>query len=206
MKYKEVVVGALETNCYLVYCEETLQCAVVDPGAEPERIFLEIAEAELKPVVIINTHGHVDHIGANRDMKDHFGVPLYIHAADSPMLGKIQQLELSLFLGARDSPPADHLMSDGEEIKIGNSVLRVLHTPGHSPGSVSLLGDGFLLSGDTLFFEGVGRTDLPGGSQKQLEQSLREKVMTLPDETVILPGHGPLTSVGQERVNNPFIT
>jgi glyoxylase-like metal-dependent hydrolase (beta-lactamase superfamily II) len=206
MKYKEVVVGALETNCYLVYCEETLQCAVVDPGAEPERIFLEIAEAELKPVVIINTHGHVDHIGANRDMKDHFGVPLYIHAADSPMLGKIQQLELSLFLGAKDSPPADHLMSDGEEIKIGNSVLRVLHTPGHSPGSVSLLGDGFLLSGDTLFFEGVGRTDLPGGSQKQLEQSLREKVMTLPDETVILPGHGPLTSVGQERVNNPFIT
>jgi len=206
MKYKEVVVGALETNCYLVYCEETLQCAVVDPGAEPERIFLEIAEAELKPVVIINTHGHVDHIGANRDMKDHFGVPLYIHAADSPMLGKIQQLELSLFLGAKDSPPADHLMSDGEEIKIWNSVLRVLHTPGHSPGSVSLLGDGFLLSGDTLFFEGVGRTDLPGGSQKQLEQSLREKVMTLPDETVILPGHGPLTSVGQERVNNPFIT
>ena len=206
MKYKEVVVGALETNCYLVYCEETLQCAVVDPGAEPERIFLEIAEAELKPVVIINTHGHVDHIGANRDMKDHFGVPLYIHAADSPMLGKIQQLELSLFLGAKNSPPADYLMSDGEEIKIGNSVLRVLHTPGHSPGSVSLLGDGFLLSGDTLFFEGVGRTDLPGGSQKQLEQSLREKVMTLPDETVILPGHGPLTSVGQERVNNPFIT
>lgn len=206
MKYKEVVVGALETNCYLVYCEETLQCAVVDPGAEPERIFLEIAEAELKPVVIINTHGHVDHIGANRDMKDHFGVPLYIHAADSPMLGKIQQLELSLFLGAKDSPPADHLMSDGEEIKIGNSVLRVLHTPGHSPGSVSLLGDGFLLSGDTLFLEGVGRTDLPGGSQKQLEQSLREKVMTLPNETVILPGHGPLTSVGQERVNNPFIT
>lgn len=206
MKYKEVVVGALETNCYLVYCEETLQCAVVDPGAEPERIFLEIAEAELKPVVIINTHGHVDHIGANRDMKDHFGVPLYIHGADSPMLGKIQQLELSLFLGAKDSPPADHLMRDAEEIKIGNSVLRVLHTPGHSPGSVSLLGDGFLLSGDTLFFEGVGRTDLPGGSQKQLEQSLREKVMTLPDETVVLPGHGPLTSVGQERANNPFIT
>ncbi len=206
MKYKEVVVGALETNCYLVYCEETLHCAVVDPGAEPERIFLEIAESELKPVVIINTHGHVDHIGANRDMKDHFGIPLYIHAADGPMLGKIQQLELSLFIGAKDSPPADHFMVDGEEIRIGKSVLRVLHTPGHSPGSVSLLADGFLLSGDTLFFEGVGRTDLPGGSQKQLEHSLREKVMTLPDETVILPGHGPLTSVGQERVNNPFLT
>lgn len=97
-------------------------------------------------------------------------------------------------------------MNDGDEIKIGNSSLRVLHTPGHSPGSVSLLGDGFLLSGDTLFMEGVGRTDLPGGSQKQLEQSIREKIMTLPDNTVVLPGHGPQTTVGQERANNPFLT
>jgi len=204
MKYKIIIVGALDTNCYLVFCEETRACAVVDPGAEPERIFPEIAEEELKPIVIINTHGHVDHVGANRDIKDHFGIPLYIHAADNPMLGKAQ-LELSLFLGAKDSPPADHFLSDGEEIKIGNSILRVLHTPGHSPGSVSLLGDGFILSGDTLFLEGVGRTDLPGGSQKQLEQSIREKIMTLPDDVVVLPGHGPLTSVGQERVNNPFI-
>lgn len=206
MKYKIIIVGALETNCYLVYCEETLECAVVDPGAEPERIFPEIAEDGLKPIILINTHGHVDHIGANRDIKDKFGVPLYIHAADNPMLGKIQQLELSLFLGARDSPSADHFINDGDDIKIGNSVLRVLHTPGHSPGSVSLLGDGFLLSGDTLFMEGVGRTDLPGGSQKQLELSIRDKIMTLPDEIIVLPGHGPLTTVGKERMNNPFIT
>ncbi len=206
MKYKIIIVGALETNCYLVYCEETRACAIVDPGAEPERIFPEIFEEGLTPIVLINTHGHIDHIGANMDIKDHFGVPLYIHAGDSPMLGKIQQLELSLFLGAKDSPPADHLMTDGEEIRIGNGSLRVLHTPGHSPGSVSLLGDGFLLSGDTLFMEGVGRTDLPGGSQKQLEQSIREKIMTLPDETVVLPGHGPHTTVGQERANNSFLT
>jgi glyoxylase-like metal-dependent hydrolase (beta-lactamase superfamily II) len=206
VNYKIIVVGALETNCYLVYCEETRACAVVDPGAEHERIFPVIFEEELTPIALINTHGHVDHIGANKDIKDHFGVPLYIHAGDNPMLGKVQQLELSLFLGAKDSPPADHLMTDGEEIRIGNGVLRVLHTPGHSPGSVSLLGDGFLLSGDTLFMEGVGRTDLPGGSQKQLEQSIREKIMTLPDETVVLPGHGPHTTVGQERANNPFLT
>jgi hydroxyacylglutathione hydrolase len=206
MKYKEIIVGALETNCYLVYCEETKECAVVDPGAEPERIFPEIAEDALKPIAIINTHGHIDHTGANRDIKDHYGAPIYIHAGDNAMLGKIQQLELSLFLGAKDSPPADHFMNDGDEIKIGNSSLRVLHTPGHSPGSVSLLGDGFLLSGDTLFMEGVGRTDLPGGSQKQLEESIREKIMTLPDDTVVLPGHGPQTTVGQERVNNPLLT
>ena len=206
MKYKIIVVGALETNCYLVYCEETRACAVVDPGAEHERIFPVIFEEGLTPIVLINTHGHIDHIGANKDIKEHFGVPLYIHAGDSQMLGKVQQLELSLFLGAQDSPPADHLMTDGEEVRIGNGSLRVLHTPGHSPGSVSLLGDGFLLSGDTLFMEGVGRTDLPGGSQKQLEQSIREKIMTLPDEIVVLPGHGPHTTVGQERANNPFLT
>lgn len=205
MKYKIIVVGALETNCYLVYCEDTHACAVVDPGADPERIFPVIFEEGLTPIVLINTHGHIDHIGANKDIKEHFGVPLYIHAGDNPMLGKVQQLELSLFLGAKDSPPADHLMTDGEEIRIGNGSLRVLHTPGHSPGSVSLLGDGFLLSGDTLFMEGVGRTDLPGGSQKQLEQSIREKIMTLPDETVVLPGHGPHTTVGQERADNPFL-
>ncbi len=206
MKYKIIVVGALETNCYLVYCDETRACAIVDPGAEHELIFPVIFEEGLTPVLLINTHGHIDHIGANKDIKDHFGVPLYIHAADNPMLSKPQQLELSLFLGAKDSPPADHFMTDGEVIPIGKCFLRVLHTPGHSPGSVSLLGDGFLLSGDTLFMEGVGRTDLPGGSQKQLEQSIREKIMTLPDEIVVLPGHGPHTTIGQERVNNPFFT
>ncbi len=206
MKVITIVVGALETNCYLVCCGETSECAIVDPGAEPERIFPEIYDGELKPIVIINTHGHIDHVGANRDMKDKFHAPLCIHAADNPMLGKSQQLELSLFLGAKDSPPADRFLNDGEEIKIGNGVLRVLHTPGHSPGSISLRGDDFLLSGDTLFYEGVGRTDLPGGSQKQLEQSIREKIMTLPDATVVYPGHGPHTTVGQERESNPFLT
>jgi glyoxylase-like metal-dependent hydrolase (beta-lactamase superfamily II) len=203
MKHKSVVVGALETNCYLVYCETTRACAVVDPGADHEQIFLAIAEDELKPVVLVNTHGHVDHTGANRDVKEHFGTPIAIHAADNPMLGKIQQLELSLFLGAKDSPVADRLLKDGDMIKFGASALRVLHTPGHSPGSISLLGEGFVLSGDTLFNEGVGRTDLPGGSRPQLVKSIREKLMTLPDETLVFPGHGPHTTIGHERENNP---
>jgi len=203
MKYKNVVVGALETNCWLVYCETTRECAVVDPGADHEQIFLAIAEDELKPVVLVNTHGHVDHTGANRDVKEHFGTPIAIHAADNPMLGKIQQLELSLFLGAKDSPVADRLLKDGDTIKIGAGALRVLHTPGHSPGSISLLGDGFVLSGDTLFNEGVGRTDLPGGSRPQIVKSIRLKLMTLPDETIVFPGHGPHTTIGHERENNP---
>ncbi len=204
MRYKMIIVGALETNCFLVYDPETLDCAVVDPGSEPGKIYPVIAEEGLRPVVLINTHGHIDHIGANRDIKDKYQVPLFIHAGDKDLLTRTQNLELSLLLNAQDSPPADRLIADGETIKIGKGCLRVLHTPGHTPGSVSLLGDGFLLSGDTLFFEGVGRTDLPGGNQAQLECSIREKIMTLPDDIVVLPGHGPLTTVGQERQNNAF--
>jgi hydroxyacylglutathione hydrolase len=203
MRYQTVVVGGLETNCYLVYCETTRECAVVDPGAEHELIFLAIAEDELKPVLLINTHGHVDHIGANRDVKEHFGTPIAIHSADAPMLGKVQQLELRLFLGAKDSPAADRILRDGDAVRIGTGALRVLHTPGHSPGSIALRADGFLLSGDTLFMEGVGRTDLPGGSRTQLVKSIREKLMTLPDDLVVLPGHGPHTTIGHERENNP---
>ncbi|MGB8953475.1 MAG: MBL fold metallo-hydrolase [Candidatus Aminicenantales bacterium] len=206
MKYEIIIVGALETNCYLVYCAETRECVIVDPGAESKLIFPVIAELELTPTAILNTHGHIDHVGANKDVKDKFHIPICIHPSDSPMLGGVQQLELSLFLGAQDSPPPDRLLNDGEEIKVGNSHLKVLHTPGHSPGSVSFLGNTFLISGDTLFMEGVGRTDLPGGSLRELEHSIKEKILTLPDETIVLPGHGPLTSVGKERNSNPFLS
>ncbi len=206
MKYETLIAGPLETNCYLVYCQETLECAVVDPGAEAIRIFQLIAGKGLKPAVMLNTHGHVDHIGANKDIKEKFNIPLYIHSADSSLLEEVQQSEIGIFLGARDSPSPDHFLNDGDKIKIGKSFLRVIHTPGHSPGSVSFLGDGFLLSGDTLFSGGVGRTDLPGGSWKEMENSIKNKILTMPDEMIILPGHGPSTTVGKEKSSNPFIT
>jgi glyoxylase-like metal-dependent hydrolase (beta-lactamase superfamily II) len=202
MRYKLIVVGGLETNCGLVYCPAGKECAVVDPGAEPERIIAAIAEEGLRPVLLINTHGHVDHTGANREIKDKYGLPLLIHAADKDYLGRTHNLELSLFLGAQNSPPADRLLADGDVIEVGRGRLRVLHTPGHTPGGICLLGDGFLLSGDTLFFEGVGRTDLPGGDPRRLVSSIRDKLMTLPDDIVVLPGHGPLTTIGQERAAN----
>jgi glyoxylase-like metal-dependent hydrolase (beta-lactamase superfamily II) len=205
INYKLAVVGPLDTNCYLVHCSETLECVVVDPGAEADRIFPLILEFGLKPVCILNTHGHIDHIGANRDVKDKFGVPLGIHSLDGPLLGMVQQFELSFFLGAKESPPADFLLKDGDSIAVGKSALRVIHTPGHTPGSVSLLGDGILFSGDTLFNGGVGRTDLPGGSTRDLEQSISERILTLPSETIVLPGHGPWTTVGEEKESNPFL-
>jgi len=205
MNFQTVIVGALETNCYLVWCPETKECAVVDPGAEPDRIFLEVSRLGLRPVMILNTHGHLDHIGANQDMKEHYGAPLFIHSADSGLLDAVQQNELRFLLGAKDSPPADGFLDDGQNILVGRSSLGVLHTPGHSPGSVCFLSGHFLLSGDTLFFEGVGRTDLPGGSSRQLEESIRTKILTLADNLVVLPGHGPHTTIGQERSDNPFL-
>jgi hydroxyacylglutathione hydrolase len=206
MKYEIVVVGPLETNCYLVYCEETRACAVIDPGAEPEKIIAAVAELEIKPVLILNTHGHIDHTGANLDIKEKYGVPLAIHPADAARLEAADNIELSLLLGAKTSPPADLLLADGEDIAVGRFALRVIHLPGHSPGSVGFLSGRVLFSGDTLFLEGVGRTDLPGGSRKDLEKSILEKIMTLPGETIVLPGHGPWTTVEQERLSNPLLT
>lgn len=206
MKFELVVVGALETNCYLVYCEETRDCAVIDPGADPEKIIAAVADLELKPVVVLNTHGHVDHIGANSEIVDHYGAPLAMHAADTGMLQVSDYIELSLLLGARNSPPPDRLLADGDEVFFGRTSLRVLHTPGHTPGSIGFLHGGYLFSGDTLFCGGVGRTDLPGGSWKDLERSIRERILTLPGETVVLPGHGPWTTVAQERESNPSLT
>ncbi len=205
MKYETIVVGALETNCYLVYCEDTRKGAVVDPGADPGKIFQVIDRAKIQPVILINSHGHIDHIGANKDIKDKYGIPLYIHERDKEMLALSHKSEFSIFLGAKESPAPDEYLKEGDEIKIGNSFLKVIHTPGHSPGSVCLLGDGLLLSGDTLFNMGVGRTDLPGGSWEELEKSIRSRIFTLPEDIMVLPGHGPSTTVGREKNSNPFI-
>lgn len=205
MKYETLVVGALETNCYLAYCPDTKKTAVIDPGADPEKIIYAIAEMELKPVLLINTHGHVDHVGANKDIKDKYGVPLLIHEADQKMLESILQSGLSFLLGAKASPGADRLIKDGDILNVGNQVLSVIHTPGHSPGSVSLKTDGLIFSGDTLFCGGVGRTDLPGGSWSALEKSINERILCFPDDVIVLPGHGPSTTVGQEKTDNPFI-
>lgn len=206
MKYEIVVVGALETNCYLVYDEETRDCAVIDPGADPEKIIATIADLELRPVVVLDTHGHVDHVGANAGIVEKYGVPLAMHAADTDMLQVSDFIELSLLLGARNSPPPDRLLAEGDEIAVGRTSLRVIHIPGHTPGSIGFVHGGVLFSGDTLFCGGVGRTDLPGGSWKDLERSIRERILTLPEETVVLPGHGPWTTVEQERASNPVLT
>lgn len=205
MSYQLVIVGPLETNCYLFFCPQTRECAVIDPGAEAEKIFEAIASLDLKPIIILNTHGHVDHTGANLDLKERYQIPIALHPGDLPLLEEYLQLEFGLMLGARPAPAPDRLLADGEKIVIGETFLQVIHSPGHSPGSVCFYADHLLFAGDTLFCGGVGRTDLPGGSWKDLAHSLKARVMTLPDETVVLPGHGPKTTIGEERESNPYL-
>ena len=205
MKVKWIVVGALETNCYLVYSEDTRECMVVDPGADPDKIIQEVKSNHLKPTAIVNTHGHVDHVGANKPVKEEFDIPLYIHRDDLKLLKSALQSGFGLMIGAKKSPPPDGFLEDGDVLELGEKNLKVLHTPGHSPGSISLLGDGFILSGDVLFRGGVGRTDLPGGSWEMLQESIKKRIFTLPPDTLVLPGHGPSTKVSFEKNSNPYL-
>ncbi|SEO33806.1 MBL fold metallo-hydrolase [Propionispora vibrioides] len=205
MEVIAIEVGALGTNCYIVYCEKTRQAIVVDPGANAAEILQTVQEQKLQVTAIVNTHGHADHITANDKIREATQAPVYIHADDAAMLTSPQR-NLSVYIGAPViCQAADRLLQEEDLVAVGEGTLRVLHTPGHTPGGICLLGDKFLLSGDTLFAESVGRTDFPGGSSELLIAGIREKLMVLPDDIKVLPGHGPATTIGWERRMNSFI-
>jgi glyoxylase-like metal-dependent hydrolase (beta-lactamase superfamily II) len=184
---KKIQVGLLGTNCYVISCEISGNTFIVDPGDSPRIISNYISRNEFIPKAIILTHGHFDHLGAVKTLKGELNVPLFMHRSDIPML------EFA------DIDSADKNLNDGDILELGREKFKVIHTPGHSKGSICLLGDGVLFSGDTLFMSGVGRTDLPGGSSSELEDSLRNKLFILPPETIVYPGHGPETTIGNER-------
>ncbi|MGE5577324.1 MAG: MBL fold metallo-hydrolase [Syntrophothermus sp.] len=208
MILKQLIVGPMGANCYIIGCDQTREAAVIDPGGDPSAILGEVKRLGLTLKHIINTHGHVDHIAGNRALKAVTGAEILIHAADSPMLTNSQQ-NLSYFLGEESElvtgPPADRKLADGDVINVGNISVQVLHTPGHTPGGICLLAGEALFSGDTLFAESVGRTDFPGGSSEALINSIRQKLLVLPDETPVYPGHGPMTTIGDEKALNPFL-
>ena len=203
-------VGPLCANAYQVRDEGSEAGVVIDPGAEGPRIAERCRREGLAPLYIVNTHGHVDHAGANGALKEAFpAARLCIGAADAPMLTDAAASLAALFGGSGDGPPADVLLEDGQELGFGSCVLKVLAAPGHSRGGVCLLDERSdvpqLFCGDLIFRGGVGRTDLPGGDAEQLMASIRERVLTLPDRTVLWPGHGEPTTVGRERRHNPFL-
>jgi len=198
-------VGELMVNCYLIIWKPSGQGIVIDPGEEPDRILNRIRELGFMVTAIVNTHGHGDHIGANHALKAATSAPLLIGRNEAAMLTD-PWLNLSAQLDSPVvSPPADRLLDEGDYIEVGGGRLKVYQTAGHSPGSIILTGSGFAVVGDLLFAGSIGRTDFPGGSLDLLLEMIREKVYPLGEDCLILPGHGPETTVGIERRSNPFL-
>lgn len=205
MIIKTLVVGPIMANSFILGCEETHEAVVIDPGDEADRILLALAESSLRVRYIINTHGHLDHVGANKRLKEITGALILIHPLDAPMLNQVASSAAAWGFAADNSPPPDRELEDGDEVNFGDITLKVIHTPGHTPGGISLSTEREVFVGDTLFAGSIGRTDFPGGSFQTIKQSIRQKLFTLNDDVKVYPGHGPATTIGEERRTNPFV-
>ncbi len=207
MIVRQMQVGSMAVFAYLVGDEAGGDGLVVDPAAQVEAIIDEAGKHNITIRYIVNTHGHVDHISGNARMKELTGAKIVIHEDDAAMLVSTPPAMLRMF-GAQPSPPADITVKDGDTLSLGPVTLTVMHTPGHSPGGMCLYMPGYVFTGDTLFVEGVGRTDLPGGSWEVMHRSIEERILRLPDDTVVLPGHNygrrPTSTVAHEKQHNPF--
>ena len=194
--------------CYIISCSETKMAAVVDPGGDVVRILDTVKKSGLQVEAIIATHAHPDHVCGNRELKEATGAPIIMHKEDAAFFGRPEIQGYFSMLGMEASPPADRTVEDGDVIQIGKVELTVLHTPGHTPGGICLLHDLDVITGDTLFVGGVGRTDFPGGSHKQLFDSIQKKLLVLPDATRVWPGHGyggSQSTIGEEKRGNCYL-
>ncbi len=209
MIFKQFEVGSFAVFCYLIGDEEMEEGLFIDPADDIDDLLRGARKKGVSKIkYIVNTHAHVDHIMGNAEMKRRTGAKIVIHEKDSVFLTRTPPELLSMFR-ATPSPPADILVKDGDILRVGRIELKVIHTPGHSPGGISLYLDGMVFTGDTLFVGSVGRTDFPGSSWEVMEASIREKLYTLPGETVVYPGHNygptPSSTIQQERRHNPFV-
>ncbi|MDR1204165.1 MAG: MBL fold metallo-hydrolase [Peptococcaceae bacterium] len=205
MKILVMVVGPIQTNCYLVYDEDTKDAMVVDPGFDGERILEAVRENGLNVKYIVNTHAHMDHVGADMEVKEATGAPLLLHRLDAPLLEEFREMHMRKHSARQREIVADMTLEEGQVLEIGKARFTVLHTPGHSPGGVCLVGEGVCFCGDTLFQGSVGRTDFMGGSFEALKASIQNKLYCLDDATPVFPGHGDATTVGAEKWGNPFV-
>ncbi|MDT8441883.1 MAG: MBL fold metallo-hydrolase [Desulfuromonadales bacterium] len=205
IQLEHLAVGPLQVNCFLVACPQSREALVIDPGDDPERILALAEQAGLQIRSIINTHGHFDHVGGNHALVAACGAQLLIHGDDLRMLGNAEIHARGYGLQTTASPAPDRLLADGDRIEIGSLAFQVIHVPGHSPGGIALYGHGHLFAGDILFAGSIGRTDLPGGDHDRLIDGIRQKLLVLPDETIVHTGHGPDTTIGREKQTNPYI-
>jgi hydroxyacylglutathione hydrolase len=209
MEIEHLILGEFQTNCYIIRrSKTTADCLIIDVGLDADKI-IDFLEAErLNPVAVILTHGHIDHIAGLEQLRLQYpDLKVYIHKQDAQMLtGEKKNLSELMGVSFR-TKPANRILNDGQLIEQAGIILKVIHTPGHTPGGISLHSkkDGILFSGDSLFADSVGRTDFPGGSTQQLIQSIKDRLLTLPAETIVYPGHGPITTIGREKATNPFI-
>jgi len=201
---ERIVVGDLETNCYIFGSLKEKEVAVIDPGGSPEQILSVLYGLTAQVRYIVNTHGHMDHIAANRQIKRRTGAKICIHRADSEMLIDARKNFSDLLAVPVTSPPADRFLEAEDIIRLGELELKVIHTPGHSPGGISLVSDGLVFTGDALFAGSIGRWDFPGASYNLLLASVRNKLLVLSEDMIIYPGHGPISTIGAERRENPF--
>ena len=202
-----LTVGPFQENCYIIGDADSGAGAVVDPGDEAARIALAVEQTDLEVGSIIVTHAHIDHVGAVAALADEYACPVLMHAESEPVLKQLPTQAMMMGLKFGKVPPVDRHISDGEVLEVGKLRLRSLYTPGHAPGHLAFYieDEGVVLSGDALFAGSVGRVDLSGGSMEVLMRSIEERLLTLPDETWVYPGHGPQTSIGNERTSNPFL-
>lgn len=208
MEIKVIYLPQMANFCYMIGDEATRTCAIIDPAFDPQKILTAVKEAGYTITHIINTHGHSDHTSGNAAIIEATGAQLCIHKADAEQVTRLLSRVLSRFMGGKGSPKASRILEDNDIIEIGETKLKVIHTPGHTPGSICIYADGHVFTGDTLFVGAVGRTDLPGGSAKQLLASVRERIYTLPEDTKVWPGHdygpSPTSTVATEKRTNPF--
>lgn len=206
MIVRSLPVGPLQANCYVLGCRQTHHAAVIDPGGDVDRIISVLEKEGLELKAIINTHGHMDHVGGNKELKAVTGADLMIHKLDAPMLGQTSRMGAAWGIRVEDSPPPDRLLEDGQVIEVGNLTIKVIHTPGHSQGGICLYveSEKALFVGDTLFAGSIGRTDLPGGDYGTLISSIQTKLFSLPEETMVYNGHMQSTTIGREKKSNPF--
>lgn len=209
MEIEQVKVGQMAVFSYIVSCPETKEALVIDPGGDEKRLAQKIKEKNLTLKYIVNTHGHSDHTCGNAGLKTLTGAKIIIHEIDDKLFRTPEAIKMMRSMGFESSLAPDITVKDGDEIKIGHVTMKVLHTPGHTPGGICLLAEGQLFTGDTLFVGGIGRTDLPGSDHRLFMNAIREKLLSLPDETIVWPGHDygprPSSTIGLEKIANPWV-